>query len=78
MCLRAMATRDHSLAVQAFERASELSFRPASWIATEVYLSSQGLELPEIETQWLDPYDLVRERWLKVAEGIIDRAGDRA
>lgn len=73
LALRALLTRDPDDACAAYE-----SVRPgprgAVSIPVEVWLEELGYPLEPVETQWLIPYEQVRENWLKVAEGIIERA----
>lgn len=47
--------------------------RGRTWIATECLLDSLGMPLTVAPTQWLHPYDEVRDRW----RGIFDRWKDR-
>lgn len=45
------------------EEACRLEFRTRSWIPVECFLESVGLPLPPVPTEWLEPYEIVRERW---------------
>ncbi|HMR47843.1 MAG TPA: toll/interleukin-1 receptor domain-containing protein [Arachnia sp.] len=73
LALRALLTHDPDHARVAYE-----SVRPgprgAVSIPVEVWLEELGYPLEPVETQWLIPYEQVRENWLKVAAGIIERA----
>ena len=43
-------------------------------IPLKVRLEELGSAREPVETQWLMPYEQVRENGLKVAEGIVERA----
>jgi hypothetical protein len=38
-------------------------FRSRSWIPLECFLESVDLSLPSMPTQWLEPYEVVAQRW---------------
>jgi hypothetical protein len=48
--------------------------RGDSWIPIEIWLEELGHPLPPVETQWLIPYEQVRENWLNIGHGMIERA----
>lgn len=77
LTLRAMATGRMELAEQARDLAELLPFRAASWIPTEVLLEQLGIELPPVDTEWVDSYDLVANRWQAIGAGIVERAKAR-
>jgi hypothetical protein len=45
------------------EEIENVDFRAKSWIPVECFLDIAGLPLAPTPTQWLEPYDLVLERW---------------
>ena len=73
LSLRALLTGDPEDARAAYE-----SVRPgprgAVSIPVEVWLEELGYPLDPVETQWLIPYEQVRANWMKVADGIVERA----
>jgi hypothetical protein len=78
LALRAMTGyRDEELQA-AVESARALPFRSSSWIATEIFAEELGHRLPELATQWPEPQETIRVRWLSHAERIIDKARDLA
>jgi hypothetical protein len=60
------------------EHVLKLPGRSDSWIFAEVLLEHLGFDLPEVPTQWLEPYEDVRARWLAIADGIARRNPDRS
>jgi hypothetical protein len=78
LVLRSLATHRREFAERAMEIVEAQTWRSGSWIPTEIYLESLGFTVPPIETEWDEPYDVVTGRWMKVAEGIVDRAGEYA
>ena len=73
LALRAWALESQELAEQAREHAM-VPYRNARWVATEVLLEHLGVPLSPAESQWLESYDVVRDRWLKLLESVLDRA----
>lgn len=45
------------------EEIEQVDFRTRSWIPIECFLALAGLPLAPTPTQWLEPYDVVLERW---------------
>jgi hypothetical protein len=45
------------------EEIGQVDFRTRSWIPVECFLDLAGLPLAPTPTQWLEPYDVVLERW---------------
>ena len=76
--LRAMLTGDPADAEFASELAEGHDFRSAYWIPVEIYLEALGHPLDPVPTQWVEPYETVRDRWLAIADGIISRARENA
>ncbi|MDR1443071.1 MAG: toll/interleukin-1 receptor domain-containing protein [Bifidobacteriaceae bacterium] len=75
LALRALLTGDKDDAKAAHDSVSPSGKRRvATWIANEVWLEELGYPLPPVETQWIIPYEQVRENWLRIAAGIIERA----
>jgi len=80
LCIKALMTRDPADAAraQAHALASPVKTRGSTWIKDEVWLEELGYRLPPVPTQWIIPYEQVRENWLNIANGIIERAKARA
>lgn len=76
--LRAMLTRDPLDAEYAISLVGADRSRGASWIPVEVYLEDLGKPLDPVPTQWVEPYEEVRDRWLAIADTIIVKAKERA
>jgi hypothetical protein len=53
----------------------EVDFRSRSWIPIECFLDLAGLPLTPTPTQWLEPYDLVLERWRGHLNRYLTRQG---
>ncbi|OKJ95668.1 hypothetical protein AMK34_21940 [Amycolatopsis sp. CB00013] len=49
--------------------------RSRSWIPVECCLASVGLPLPETPTQWLEPYEDVKRRWVGHLDAYLARHG---
>jgi hypothetical protein len=45
------------------EEIEKADFRTRSWIPVECFLDLSGLPLAPTPTQWLEPYDVVLQRW---------------
>lgn len=54
-----------SLLLDAVRGALATEARSRSWIPIEFFAIDAGLDFPEVETQWLEPKELVHERWRK-------------
>ena len=50
--------------------------RSSGWIFTEFALELIDRPLPEAPTQWLEPVDVVRERWYGIIRDIIARSAE--
>jgi hypothetical protein len=74
LAMQALALDDDGLARAAYEAAVGAGYRNAPWISTEILLDHLGHPLDPVETQWLDPYEEVRARWIDVMDQIVDRA----
>lgn len=53
----------HGRLVRLREEIGEVDFRTRSWIPVECFLDLAGLPLAPTPTQWLEPYNVVLERW---------------
>jgi hypothetical protein len=53
--------------------ACQLDFRTRSWIPVECFLGSVGRPLPPIPTQWLEPYEVVNQRWVDHLDAYLAR-----
>lgn len=78
LALRSIAGQSDLGLREAVNEARQLNFRPAGWIAADVFLEHEGILLPEVPTQLAEPFDVVRQRWLDLAARVIDHAGDLA
>lgn len=74
LALHALATGDEVSLHSAYEAGAALTFRPRTWIPVEVLLEHLGRPLPLVQTQWLEPYPVVRDRWLAIMRDIISRS----
>lgn len=74
LALRAYATGDLELAERAHAIATTCTFRSSVWTAVEILLEALDRPLEPIESQWLEPYPEVRDRWLALYDRVIDRA----
>lgn len=77
LALRALLTRDPQDALEA-RRSMHVQRRGGASIPVEVWLEELGHPLEPQETQWLIPYEQVRANWMRIAEGIIQRARECA
>ena len=73
LALRAMLTGNPADA-EAARESVRTGPRGVAWIRTEVWLEALGHPLDPMPTQWLIPYEQVRQNWLDIADGIIERA----
>jgi len=74
LVLKALMTGDSTDAQAAYDAMPPGPSRTAAWIRIEVWLEALGHPLPPVETQWIIPYDQVRENWMNIAYGVIERA----
>lgn len=74
LALRALATRDPDDIHAAHESALYSRVRNETWIFPECVLDHLGSPLPPAPTQWLEPYDEVKARWVDIGERIVSRA----
>lgn len=54
---------------------SNVEFRGRSWIPVEFFLESVGLPLPQMPTQWLEPREVVRDRWITHLDNYLNSNG---
>lgn len=73
LALHALATGDATSLRTAYAAGQSLPFRQRTWISTEILLEHLGMPLPEVQTQWLEPYPVVKDRWLAVMNDIVSR-----
>lgn len=74
LALRAYATSDKGLADRAHSIAFQCTYRSSVWTGVEILLEVVGRPLAPIESQWLEPYPVVKARWLSLYDRIIERA----
>ena len=73
LAMTAFATGKMAYAERAHDIALSRGYRSSSYVAQEVLLEHLGYPLPVQETQWLEPYDEVRARWMNVLSGVVER-----
>ncbi|HMR47847.1 MAG TPA: hypothetical protein PKE40_01130 [Arachnia sp.] len=74
LALRALLTRSSADAERAFSLWQAAPVRNSSWLPVETYLLELGQPVVPDPTQWPEPEDVIRQRWLDIAQGIIERA----
>lgn len=75
LAMRALVTGTTEDADRAWRSAQDANFlRPSSWIFTEFAMELIDRKLPEVSAQWLEPLDVVRERWYGIIRDIIARS----
>lgn len=74
LALRSMLSGSEDDARRAFALWQAAPVRQSAWIPAETYLMVLGQPVTPGETQWPEPEQNVRDRWLRIGEGIIDRA----
>ena len=74
LAMRAWATGDKAAARRARQIAATATYRSSNWTPVEILLEHLGLPLDTVKTQWLEPYEDVRRRWLDVLRAIVERA----
>ena len=60
----ARLARDRDRLTALRREANRLEVRTRSWIPVECFLDAAGLPLRPVPTQWFEPYDVVRRRWV--------------
>lgn len=55
------------------DSAGSLQRRARHWIPVEMLLDHLGYPLPAVETQWLEPYEDVRARWVGHYQALLGR-----
>ncbi len=77
LAMRALVTGSGMDADRAWRATQGKEFaRPSGWIFTEFALELIDRPLPEVHTQWLEPVEVVRERWYGIIRGIIARSAE--
>lgn len=74
LTLRALFTLDPADIEAAVAAVDPQRSRGMAYIPVEVWLEELGQTLPTRETQWLIPYEQVRENWLRIADGMLERS----
>lgn len=62
--------------VEWLEVARVKEFRSRAWIPLEMMLDHLGYSLPPVETQWLEPVEEVRARWVGRYQRLLGRVSD--
>lgn len=73
LALHALALNDTALGEEVASRFSENPRPSPLWIRAEILLEELGIRVATVETQWTEPYDVVRARWLKLYRELIAR-----
>lgn len=73
LLLNALATNDVEAATAVSTEYAKKPRADAAWIRVEVLLEALGLDVPTPDSQWLEPYETVRDRWLGLYTGLIER-----
>ena len=77
LAMRALVTGSTLDADRAWQASQGKAFaRSSGWIFTEFALELIDRPLPEAPTQWLEPVDVVRERWYGIIRDIIARSAE--
>lgn len=77
LAMRALVTGSTLDADRAWQASQGKAFaRSSGWIFTEFALELIDRPLPEAPTQWLEPVDVVRERWYAIIRDIIARSAE--
>lgn len=74
LTLRALLTGSREDAERSFMLWQSAPVRGSAWLPVETYLLELGQPVVPDPTQWPEPEDVIRQRWLDIAEGIIERA----
>ncbi|HEX8304012.1 MAG TPA: hypothetical protein VF612_03970 [Jatrophihabitans sp.] len=74
LALRAWAAQDDDTAREAHHLTLLVPFRTSTWTPVEILLEEIGHPVPMAVAQWLEPYEVVRARWLDLLGRIVDRA----
>lgn len=69
----ALIAADRSRLVRLRDSARQLTFRNRSWIPIDCFMSSVGLPLPPVPTQWMEPADEVSARWTQHLDAYLAR-----
>ncbi|MFF1881968.1 hypothetical protein ACFVVC_10935 [Pseudarthrobacter sp. NPDC058196] len=59
----ALLQGDRDRLVRLQEEAALVKLRSRAWIPVEMFLEAIDLPLPRVETQWLEEFDVVKQRW---------------
>lgn len=73
LALRSMLTGSEADAQRAFALWQAAPVRNSAWIPVETYLMALGQPVTPDETQWPEPEQDVRDRWLQIGQGILER-----
>lgn len=73
LALKAWVTGRDDLARRAYDVVASAPNRSSSWIPTEILLEASDRPAPSVPTQWLEPYDNLRDRWLDVFSAVVAR-----
>lgn len=73
LALHALALNDTALGEEVALRFSEKPRPSPLWIRAEILLEELGIRVQRTETQWTEPYPVVRTRWLELYRELIAR-----
>lgn len=71
LALHALALNDTALGAEVARRFSEKPRTSPLWIRAEVLLEELGIRVEKARTQWTEPYQVVRTRWLTLYRDLI-------
>lgn len=71
LLLNALATDDAETTASVHLEYADLPQPGAGWIRVEILMEALGLDVRTPDTQWLAPYETVRDRWLGHYNGLI-------
>ena len=71
LLLNALATDSAEAAAPVFREYAGRPMPGAGWIRAEVLMEALGLDVRTPDTEWLEPYETVRDRWLGHYNGLI-------
>jgi hypothetical protein len=76
LALRAFLSKDDHDIEAAVRAVPHRAIRSSTFLLTEILLDDLGSPLPPTgqPEEWLIPYDEVRQNWLELATGVLDRA----
>lgn len=78
LAMRAWVCDEPEHAQRAQTIVNSLEYRSAAYIAVETLLETIGYPVKPQPAHWLEPYEVVRERWMMIHQGVRARASELA